>query len=141
MKTLVHHPYDDDGTDDGTGAGRCRGCGLAFDQGRGAEAHATPENVEASRLAARMLGEGDDEDDEYAATNIPAQRMPAAAPKSVGLDWSKGGQGASMGAPLPCDDCGKPAALRDPISGKPRHKTCAEAELGRRVDAITGRAK
>ncbi|WP_157420404.1 hypothetical protein [Actinomadura kijaniata] len=44
------------------------------------------------------------------------------------LDWAKANP-AKVGDPRPCVDCGRPALLRDPDTGKPRHKTCAEKAL------------
>lgn len=44
---------------------------------------------------------------------------------SVVLDWRL----AKVSDPRPCVDCGRPARLREPDIGKPRHKTCAEASL------------
>lgn len=41
------------------------------------------------------------------------------------LDWRH----AHVGDPLPCVSCRRPALLRDPDTGKPRHKVCAEREV------------
>jgi hypothetical protein len=50
----------------------------------------------------------------------PVDALPGG--RVVALDWS----GASGCAPMPCLDCGRLAGLRDPATGVPRHKTCAE---------------
>ena len=39
------------------------------------------------------------------------------------LDWRT----AMVGDPEPCVICARPAFLRSPRTGKPCHKTCAEA--------------
>lgn len=60
----------------------------------------------------------------------------------VTLDWSSNGpakEAARVGPPKPCCICGKPALLRDPTSGLPCHKVCAEAELSRRAAANSAR--
>lgn len=59
------------------------------------------------------------------------------------LDWS-----GRKGAPLahngqmdpenPCMHCRRPALLRDPVTGEPRHKVCAERELARTAAAHGG---
>lgn len=38
------------------------------------------------------------------------------------LNWRH----AKVGDPAPCVLCGRPALLRDPDSGVPKHKVCAE---------------
>jgi hypothetical protein len=40
-----------------------------------------------------------------------------------------GWAGASVGQPAPCAICRRPAILRDPVDGRPCHKTCADALL------------
>lgn len=56
-----------------------------------------------------------------------------ASPGPVSLDWSgkDGGPRAGVGDLKPCIACGKPTLLRDPDSGLPHHKTCAEQALAR----------
>lgn len=44
-----------------------------------------------------------------------------AASGAVVLDWS-----AARSVPGICIDCGQPSSLLDPLTGKPRHKPCAE---------------
>ncbi|MFF8482381.1 hypothetical protein [Streptomyces antibioticus] len=38
------------------------------------------------------------------------------------LDWRH----ATVGDPKPCVLCGRPALMRDPDTGRPTHKVCAE---------------
>jgi len=55
------------------------------------------------------------------------------------LDWTSGGPNGSatvLENPKPCSDCGQPTLLLEPATRKPRHKVCAEAALGARVDVI-----
>lgn len=60
----------------------------------------------------------------------------------VTLDWSSHGPSgaAVVGPPKPCCLCAQPALLRDPTSGQPCHKVCAEAELSRRAEANSARS-
>lgn len=55
----------------------------------------------------------------------------------VMLDWSSQGPAgaASVGEPKPCRFCSRPALLRDPVTGTPTHKVCAEADLTARAEA------
>ncbi|HEY9372202.1 hypothetical protein [Streptomyces sp.] len=41
------------------------------------------------------------------------------------LDWRH----ASVGDPAPCVRCRRPALMRNPDTGRPEHKVCAEAAL------------
>jgi hypothetical protein len=58
------------------------------------------------------------------------------------LDWSGRGDcpAAAVGPPEPCIHCNRPALLREPGTGRPCHKVCAEADIGRRADAHTQHA-
>lgn len=54
------------------------------------------------------------------------------------LDWSGRGNApeAKVGPLQPCRICRHPALLRDPRTGTPCHKVCAEAELSRQADTL-----
>lgn len=49
------------------------------------------------------------------------------------LDWRH----AQIGDPAPCVRCRRPALLRNPDTGRPEHKVCAEAALSRTQKAET----
>lgn len=49
------------------------------------------------------------------------------------LDWRH----ASVGDPAPCVLCSRPALMRDPDTGRPTHKVCAEKAQARREQQTT----
>jgi hypothetical protein len=53
------------------------------------------------------------------------------------LNW----RDAEVGPPKPCAICRRPALLRDPVSGRPMHKVCAERRTDRRKRVTRNKAR
>lgn len=59
---------------------------------------------------------------------------------SAHLDWSSAGTPAGVGDLAPCRICRRGALLREPGSGRPLHKICAEREIDAKAEDLAGRA-